>query len=429
MVLLFFIGVSIIVLSYSIISLVPITIPFGSNITFLLLLSLPAVLTTNIYQGFRSILFALYRERYGELLKISRKLLYPLLAILFIFLGYDVAGVIYALIISSLFASTLGYYYTRNRINFNIKNFVGGYQNSGREITSYGSLLLFSMLFTQIHYQADILLVSYFEGGTPTGVYKGVLVIAQFLWIGPKAIQQTMLHNVSNMYSNDNLDQIESIVSKLMDYTLILLILLGIGLGVLADPLLTVYYGTGFESGVLPLQILIFGVVVRGLARITNPVLEGAGLLRYSVIASVVASVMNIVLNVILIPKMGIVGAATATSVSYSSLLIFYSFFTKSELGIWPYDSKLWVKVAFGGLVTAIIIGLLEEAIRSALANLFVVSTTGLIIYSVLLLKLGAINTHEIYDLWDRAPLSNIIICNKIFYSLRPLLLKIECGE
>jgi O-antigen/teichoic acid export membrane protein len=411
---------------YFVLSLIPVQSFLGSELSTLLILSLPALLTTNLFQGFRSILFGLYSESYGELLKITTKLLYPIIAIALILLGFEIRGVIYALILSSLCAGVLGYFFTRKSVNFSVENLMTGYRESGRELASYGTLLLFSLLFTQLHYQADVLLVRYFEGEAATGIYKGVLVVAQFLWIAPKAVQQTMLHNVSDLFSEGKIKELENITSDLMDYTLVLLVLMGLGLFVLAEPFLTVYYGMEFSAGVLPLQILIFGVLARGLARVINPVLEGAELLKYSVLSSVIASPLNIILNLVLIPKMGISGAAIATSVSYGSLILLYSVFAVYKLDIWPYNLRKWIKVISAGLITVSIALISKMIIDSSIASLAVVPAVASITYSSLLLRCKAVSTQELFELWSKLPLSNFHYSNELFHKLKPMLEKIE---
>jgi hypothetical protein len=122
---------------------------------------------------------------------------------------------------------------------------------------------------------------------------------------------------------------------------------------------------------------------------------------------------------------MGIVGAAAATSVSYSSLLLLYSGFTVSKLNIWPYNINIWLKVALSGLVTTAVIASFEGVIQSDLVSLFIIPPIGLVIYSVILLRLNAMNIKRIYNLWDSMPISNIAIFDNMFYKVKPLLVKI----
>jgi O-antigen/teichoic acid export membrane protein len=79
-----------------------------------------------------------------------------------------------------------------------------------------------------------------------------------------------------------------------------------------------------FEESIPPLLVLLPGVVALSWANVVGGYVTGIGRPGVNSIVSLVAFGVNIVANLVLIPRFGIVGAATASLISYSlsSLLL-----------------------------------------------------------------------------------------------------------
>jgi O-antigen/teichoic acid export membrane protein len=419
-------GLLVAVISFTILNLPIVENFLGSEITYLLILALPALITNNLLQGTRSILFGLYQENYGESLKVIRKLSYPLIAIGLINFGLGVKGVIVSHVISPLIAGIFGIYFLRNEISFSPYNFLKGANRHGSELLSYGSLMVVSLLFVQFHYQSDILLVRYFEGESATGVYKGILVVVQFLWLAPKAIQQTMLHNISDLYSQGEVIKIENITSNLLKYTALTLTLLGTGLFVLAKPFLNTYYGSSFLQGTTAMQILIPGVLLMGLARLLTPVAQGTDFVKESMYASGTATALNLVLNLILIPRYGIEGAATATSISYASLLLFYGVILFVRIDINPFKAFFLLKTFLIGGLTGIILHFISEILMSPLSKLLLIPGLGFVTFLLLSILGNAIDIEETFENLETTKIYDNRKTKKLAENSKHIMLKID---
>jgi len=89
---------------------------------------------------------------------------------------------------------------------------------------------------------------------------------------------------------------------------------------VAAGPLVTLLYSSKFAGAVAPLRWLLPGIFMLSIGKVLVGELLAREKARYTVWASGAAVVTNIAGNLLLVPKMGIVGAALASSVSYSVL-------------------------------------------------------------------------------------------------------------
>jgi O-antigen/teichoic acid export membrane protein len=168
-----------------------------------------------------------------------------------------------------------------------------------------------------INYQADIILIGYFLTATDVGYYAVAVGLSKFFWLIPQAIQTITYPATSEYWASNNHSALQTMIDKSMRYTACILLPIGLGVGFFAEEIVTMIFGDGFSYSVLPLQILIAGTVIFGIA--CKPIggsLSGVNRPDLSLKTTSSGAIINIILNVLLIPYFGIVGAAVATAVS-----------------------------------------------------------------------------------------------------------------
>jgi O-antigen/teichoic acid export membrane protein len=90
----------------------------------------------------------------------------------------------------------------------------------------------------------------------------------------------------------------------------------------LASPVILFLYSAEFGSAAGALRILLPGVILMSISKILANDIAGRGHPEVNSRQSTVAFIINLVANLLLIPRMGINGAALATAISYSSLML-----------------------------------------------------------------------------------------------------------
>jgi O-antigen/teichoic acid export membrane protein len=289
------------------------------------LIIVPALSLLAFYETSRSILFGLHREWRAEILRVIEKFIAFSVGLALVYMGFGIPGVFFGVLLSLLIVSILGYVFVNFRIKLSLNLITSGYAKYRKQIISFGGLTLISMLLAQALYHSDILLIGILLNDTEeVGAYKTALVLAEMLWLIPIAFQSVLLHYVSDMWKKGTFKKLSGVINGIAKYVALAIILLGFGLMVLAEPFMKLYWGSGVEGAVLPLQILIVGSLGFGLARIINPIIEGTGHIKAGIRISAGIVALNIILNIILIPIYGIVGAAIATSIAYFTKLIQY---------------------------------------------------------------------------------------------------------
>ncbi|WP_224448742.1 polysaccharide biosynthesis C-terminal domain-containing protein [Haloprofundus salilacus] len=361
------------------------------------------VVTDQLFYVTRYTLMGLHYERYSEPLSVLQTLLYGVLGLSLAYIGFDVVGVLAGTAISSFVCAVVATWLLRTRIDLMAvfrplpRNF------PRRNLLSFNAFNTVFILLTISLYNTDILLLQPLVGSQQTGFYKAALVVAEFLWLVPQAIQIVFIHSSSKLWSQQSYDEISAMASRATRYTLVFTTLLLIGLAALAEEFMQLYFGTEFDAAVTPLLLLLPGVLGFALARPIFAIGQGKGDLRVLIFATGTAAIINLVLNLSLIPRYGMAGAAIATSVGYGSMIIFHGAVAR-RIGYNPFgDLRLLSFTVTAGLSAVAIVGL-ATMIESTFVSLVVVPPVGFVIYATLALRTRVIDADEAISLLEQAP-------------------------
>lgn len=342
-------------------------------------------------------------EDRSEPLSILKNVLFAICGLSLAYIGYGVEGVLVGHIIASLVTSIFSYFVLFQHISVRAIFSRVSTEFPKQELLSFNSFSIILILLTSSLYHADIIILRLIEGNESTGYYKAALVIAEFLWFVPNALQMVLLHSSSELWSKDRMDQITMLASKTTRYNLSLVLLLAIGVAALANDFVPLYFGSEFEASVLPLLLLLPGVVGFALARPIFAVGQGKGDLRVLIVATGTAAMINLALNLLLIPRYGMSGAAVATSIGYGSMVAFHGFAAR-RIGYDPFMDLRVFRIATTAILAAFVIFGFSRVIDSGLLSLAIVPPIGFVVYSTLALRTDAIAAEEIIPLLQRAP-------------------------
>lgn len=185
---------------------------------------------------------------------------------------------------------------------------------SSRSILGYGFRLYPAVVSGFFNYRADVYLLNWLlDSAAATGLYSLAVSLAEITFYVPDSVSSIFLPRVAGS-SRESADRSVSDVARL---TVLLTALAGLAvmpLGVIAIVVIL----PAFVGSIPAFLILLPGVVALSLSKVLAGYVTGLGSARPTVVASVSALVANVALNVVLIPAWGIVGAASASLISYS---------------------------------------------------------------------------------------------------------------
>lgn len=184
-----------------------------------------------------------------------------------------------------------------------------------RTLVAYGIPFGVVAIVQTASYRLDILFLQGLEGSTAVGTYSIAVGTGELLRYLPFAIGFVLLPRVAA--SRDSA-RAASETAKLARWTVLLTTLGALVLGAVAVPLIPIVYGEAFAGAVAPLGILLVGLVASVWYQVLSGYLSGRGHIRALLGATLVGLALNVSLNLVLIPRLGIAGAAAASAVSYT---------------------------------------------------------------------------------------------------------------
>jgi len=359
------------------------------------------LLATQLFKTMRGVLLGLELERYSEPVMIVWRALYSILGVALAYIGLKVVGVLSGYILAAGVAATIGFVLVTRELD--ISTIIQPMPDwlPRRELLLFNYSSIWLSVFALSLYHVDVVLIQLFLSSERTGQYKAALVIAEFLWFVPSALDMVFLQSASELWSQDEHGSMTILSARATRYTFLLTSLMCIGVASLAAPLIRVYFGSGFSASVEPLLILLPGALAFAVALPAGTIIQGKGVLRPLVYANGAAAVLNFALNAILIPMYGITGAAIATSIGYGSILVLY-IASARRVDFDPIADLRLLRVAGTAIPSGLLIYALPRAIDSDLLSLVVVPPIGFMIFFSLAIGLGALDIAELEPVTKR---------------------------
>ncbi|RAI79925.1 hypothetical protein BFS35_010750 [Macrococcoides goetzii] len=224
----------------------------------------------------------------------------------------------WAMSISSLLIYLLAYRDLKNN-KFNS----GNLKISEYELSKYFRPLIFSSIFMWILSSSDQYMLDLFLGKEATGKYlKGYTIPFQIIIIFTTAYMMYFEPVINSFKNNGNSISIRK--EKNRAYLLLLMygtFILIFGC-LFSEEIYKLLYGEN-EYGEYVFYLLIsLGALFWSLYKVSNALILIENYSSLSCILLMITAIINVVINIILIPKMGIYGAALSTTISYLTLFL-----------------------------------------------------------------------------------------------------------
>jgi enterobacterial common antigen flippase len=180
----------------------------------------------------------------------------------------------------------------------------------------YGGRAYLAMLFSYAVLHFDLFMVARMLGAAAAGHYSVAARLAAMLYLLPAAVGTLVFVTVPGLSQGSRDFAIRT--ARRVGIVLLPAALLA---AVVASPLVRILFGTEFLPAVVPFQILLPGIVALGINTVFMQYFAGRGMPLFAVVAPAAAAVLNVALNLVLLPRLGIAGAAVASVIAYSVML------------------------------------------------------------------------------------------------------------
>tara|TARA_B110000467_G_scaffold155975_1_gene168938 strand:+ start:2541 stop:3854 length:1314 start_codon:yes stop_codon:yes gene_type:complete len=213
-------------------------------------------------------------------------------------------------ILSMMISSIYTY---KNKYRFSFRYFSKSYMLTS---LSYGLRSHASNLIAFVNYRADLLILNLLSNTFAVGIYSLAVQIAERLWIVSGSMSTVLLPRfvALNSYNEKRVP----LILKSYRIVTLLTIILSFILVITSSFLIELLFGNDYNDVVKVLPYLMPGIVLGAGSQILANAIAALGKPELNLYTSIIAMITNIILNIVLIPNYGFMGAAIATSLSYS---------------------------------------------------------------------------------------------------------------
>lgn len=235
---------------------------------------------------------------------------------------------------SVLIAYLIGAYWLVKKLPKKIKSVEPNYQIKEWIIIAIPLLLNGGMYI--INTKIDVVLLGGLGTAEAVGIYevsrRGAVLVA----FGLQAMNFLLAPYISRFYHSEQLDKLQKVITLSVLINTIIGVIVILIFALYGKFILGLLFGSNYVVGYSVLLILSFGIFLNVIAGSTGTLLNMTGNEKVVLLGMGISAVLNIILNIILIPKLGMEGAATATLVSYFIWNIFLVIMAIRRLNVNP---------------------------------------------------------------------------------------------
>lgn len=226
-----------------------------------------------------------------------------------VFLGFNVAGLAGGFVAGMLISGIV-------QLRFFDQRFVRFRWMHVKSISTFSIWLFLTSAGVLLYSYADTIMIGYYMSNADVGVYRVAFQFSTFAAFTTVAIRAVLWPKVSRWGKIGEFRLIEEGLSRAFNYSLILAVPVFAGGTILGNKLLYFFYGVEFTKGYSVLVILLITQIVNTFQFFFTMYLGALDHQKDAFKVTAVAVTANIILNFILIPIIGIAGAAIATLVT-----------------------------------------------------------------------------------------------------------------
>jgi len=310
----------------------------------------------------RSIFQAFEKMEYTALMQVIEKIILVSLGIYVLISGYklfesELIAVVSIFLISALFNLVISFYiciknFTKPEFEFDKKFW--------RHLLKEGFPLALYVILVPFFFKITIISVSLIEEDVATGMYSAAFNLLIALLVIPQMFNKAMLPVMSKLFVSGK-KSLKFSMEKSIKYLFILAFPIAVGIIILGDKIILLFYGKEFTDSILVIQILALFLPFRFINFILINSLISINKQWFVTISILVCGVSNVISNLILIPVYGVKGAAIATVITEILFLILLFYFVNKFLykefkkDITGYLSSL-LKVILGGIIMGVFV-------------------------------------------------------------------------
>ena len=237
---------------------------------------------------------------------------------------------------------------------------MGNFGSISKKLFLFGIPVLVTSVGSKIISDIDTLILTYFRPLSEVGIYNVVLPSAMILIVLASSLSKVIFPMTSELWAKKDKKRLSEGLRLMYKYSFVLIIPVIFTIFIFSKFFVTVFFGKEYAPGATSLQILLFGVLFFIVASINHNIISGIGQPKTVTKIILFAALTNAAVNFVLIPWLGINGAAIATTFSYLLALVLSTKMATKYIKI-KFPLKEWLKSIISAVLFVFAIYLIKE--------------------------------------------------------------------
>lgn len=315
-----------------------------------------------------------------------------------LYIGGTTLGFASAFVISFLAGSAVGVYFLIRYLPISEVSDIQlrGLEKERLELLSFAIPLTLTGVMHIVFSNVDTLLVGYFLTTSDVGVYDVAYLLSNFIVVILSSFLFLFMPIFSRLHSTGEQEQMNDIYSLITKWVVIISIPLLLIFIIFPSIVISVTFGQDYTGGSIALSILALGFFTNTATGPNGNALMAVGKTRFITLTTTAVAVLNFCLNIFLIPRIGVLGAAIATALSYSALNVANSLELFRKYGIHPLNVSTIYLISASSVLLGASYSITEVIGFEEVVFKFVVLMFFIIIYPILALIIVDFDSKEI---------------------------------
>ena len=317
---------------------------------------------------------------------------------LFSLIGLGIIGIAWSYALTVI-ASLLLIFYFFNRHVFNLFAKMKT-ASENKTLLKYTTPLFIGSIATIAIGSFDSIFLGFFKTAADVGVYNAALPTAKFILVFSSTFGALFLPIMVEYKAKSMIKETRILYRTTTKWVFFFGLPFALLMIFFSKNVLNVLFGADYLPATGALSILSLAFFIQAISLTSNLVLSIEST-KYVMMSAIVAAIMNIILNAVLIPSLGILGAAIATSLSVIFTVTLQCLFAWKFTRINPFDWKACLKAFLAVIISMSLIVFLYRysGIVSSAFTLIPLFLIFLAVYSLLIVAFRTLDKNDIFIL------------------------------
>lgn len=261
--------------------------------------------------------------------------------------GFGLFGAIISLLIVRAVTSVIGFLWIKSDINISKPSFP--------VVKPYLPFALPTILTGLCYWFIDLgdrYVIGYFMGASAVGIYSASYNLGAVPLFFYALLARTLLPAIVKSYENNKIQEVKTYLKYSLKFLLMFTIPSFFGLSILSKSLLVTLTTPEFTEAYMVVSIVALATVLYCCSFVNTSVLDLFKETKKVGIITGTSASINLIMNIVLVPRIGILGAAIATLVTFTIHL-----FVVSKLSFKRLSYDIDLKFIFKCIIASILMG------------------------------------------------------------------------